>query len=418
MRAVHFCDVCDFRLPYCVRTDRQFCSSRCRVWSQRHPGVKRLYIWRGGVRLPQRPGQGQPKTFAAALLALAESRKYAAQLEATARAQKSAEQKLIAETAARRDELAQAKNSFATVQDELVNAEQRLTRANQSTADEVNALREKLAEQESRCKKAEDATAEQLPVIEALTVDRDELRERVSAAEQTLAQRDEEFRQQGRNVAAAERANQEVQVVADLESRRLRAEKDLRIAAEQQVKQLLIELEALAGEHRLALTDDGVAALFATRADILASELAAVSAHRDEIDAERELLAARILRLMAPGQYLEHAIAAGYDVTKDPLIRLKREEIRVENRYYAWQEAHKKHRRARRFDPEQTLDEQAYAGASSLRWRLMDRPHRRQKNPPKWIAIGILLDAENEQHGLELTQARIKSMRKKMGETQ
>lgn len=416
MHAVHFCDVCDFRLPYCVRTDRRFCSSRCRVWSQRHPGIKRLYVWRGGVRLPKSPGRGQPKTFAAALLALAESRKYAAQLEAIAKAQKAAEQKLIAEVAALRDELAQTKNHLATVRDELANTENRMAQAEQSTADEIQTLREQVAEGEVRLKDAQDAAAAQRLVIDEVTRDRDDLRSRAENAERGLAQRDEDLHQQGRSVAAAERANQEVQVVAELESRRLRAEKELRIAAEKQVQQLLIDLEALAGERRLEITDDAMAALFGKRADILAAELAAVRTHRDEIDAERELLAARILRLMAPGQYLAHATAAGYDVTKDPLIRLKREEIRVENRYRDWQEAHKKPWRARRYDPEQTLDEQAYAGALASRWRLIDRPHLRQKHPPKWSAIGILLDAENEQYVLARTQDRIDGMRRKMGE--
>ena len=415
MRAVHFCDVCDFRLPYCVRTDRRFCSSRCRVWSQRHPGIKRLYVWRGGVRLPKPPGKGQPKTFAAALLALAESRKYAAQLEAIAKAQKSAEQKLIAEVAALRDELAQAKNHLATVRGELANTEQRMAQAERSAADEIKDLREQVAERAVRLKDAQDAAAAQLKLSEELTRDRDALRSRAEDAERGLAQRDEDLRQQGRSVAAAERANQEVQVVAELESRRLRAEKELRIAAEKQVQQLLIDLEALASEKRLEMTDDGMAVLFGKRADILAAELAAVRTHRDEIDAERELLAARILRLMAPGQYLAHATAAGYDVTKDPLIRLKREEIRVENRYRGWQEAHKKPRRARRYDPEQTLDEQAYAGALAARWRLIDRPHLRQKQQPKWVAIGILLDSENEQYVLARTQDRIDSMQRKMG---
>ena len=156
-------------------------------------------------------------------------------------------------------------------------------------------------------KDAQDAAAAQLKLSEELTRDRDALRSRAEDAERGLAQRDEDLRQQGRSVAAAERANQEVQVVAELESRRLRAEKELRIAAEKQVQQLLIDLEALAGERRLEMTDDGMAALFGKRADILAAELAAVRTHRDEIDAERELLAARILRLMAPGQYLAHA---------------------------------------------------------------------------------------------------------------
>lgn len=117
---------------------------------------------------------------------------------------------------------------------------------------------------------------------------------------------------------------------------------------------------------------------------------------------------------MAPGQYLEHAAAAGYDLTKDPLIRLKREEVLVENRLAAWQESNKRRRRARRLDPEQTLDEQAYAAALSFRWKQVNHPHLRRKRQPRWIAVGFLLDAESERYLLLLTQERIDAMSRKM----
>lgn len=136
--------------------------------------------------------------------------------------------------------------------------------------------------------------------------------------------------------------------------------------------------------------------------------------HRDDAITERELLAARILKLMAPGQYREHATAAGYDVTQDPLIRLKRNKVLVENRLAAWPESHGKRRRARRLDPEQTLDEQAYAAALSSRWKQIDHPHPRRKHPPKWVAVGFLLDAESERYLLTLTEERIEEMRRKM----
>ncbi len=152
------------------------------------------------------------------------------------------------------------------------------------------------------------------------------------------------------------------------------------------------------------------------RDDILTTELHQVRLHRDEAIAERELLSARILKLMAPGQYLEHAAAAGYDLTKDPLIRLKREEVRIEDRLAAWQEENRKRRRARRYDPEQTLDEQAYAAALSSRWKQKNHPHLRRKQKPRWLAVGFLLDAESEKYLLTLTQERIEEMQKKMAE--
>src|SRR5262245_1983057 len=85
LREVHFCTTCEFRLPYCVRTDRRFCGQQCRLWWYRHPGQKRLDFSPGGGGLPKQPGKGKPKTYADALTALAEARAYAAQLEAVAR---------------------------------------------------------------------------------------------------------------------------------------------------------------------------------------------------------------------------------------------------------------------------------------------------------------------------------------------
>ncbi|HRH46217.1 MAG TPA: hypothetical protein PKY82_31525, partial [Pyrinomonadaceae bacterium] len=84
---------------------------------------------------------------------------YPAQLEATAKAQKSAEQDLLAEVAALRDELAQTKNSLAAVRDELTDTAQRLEQAKQSTADEIGELREHVAECETQLKEAQAAAA-------------------------------------------------------------------------------------------------------------------------------------------------------------------------------------------------------------------------------------------------------------------
>lgn len=242
----------------------------------------------------------------------------------------------------------------------------------------------------------------------------DALRGQLDEVQRQLALRDEDLKQHSQRFTAVERAHQEVHIVAESESRSLRAEKERRIAAEQRVEQLTLDLERLEGESQIAL-DLAAPLAHALRDDRLTAELAEVRRHRDDAIAERELLAARILKLMAPGQYLEHAAAAGYDLTRDPLIRLKREEVLVESRMAAWQEAHGKRRRARRMDPEQTLDEQAYAAALSFRWKQIDHPHLRRKNAPKWVAVGFLLDAESERYLLTLTEERIAGMQRKMG---
>lgn len=186
------------------------------------------------------------------------------------------------------------------------------------------------------------------------------------------------------------------------------------MAAEQRIVQLKSDLERMAAASQFPSLPDREAALLKLRDDLLAAELQDVRRHRDEAIAEREFLATRILKLMAPGQYLEHAAAAGYDLTQDPLIRLKREEVLVESRLAAWQEANQKRRRARRLDPEQTLDEQAYAAALSFCWKQKNHPHRCRKQQPKWVAIGFLLDMENERYLLPLTEERIAEMKRKM----
>jgi hypothetical protein len=52
----------------------------------RHPGRKRVYCGRGTVPQALQPGQSQPKTLAVVLRLLAETRAYAAKLEASAEA--------------------------------------------------------------------------------------------------------------------------------------------------------------------------------------------------------------------------------------------------------------------------------------------------------------------------------------------
>lgn len=138
---------------------------------------------------------------------------------------------------------------------------------------------------------------------------------------------------------------------------------------------------------------------------------------RDKLDAEREQLAARLLEWMSPGQYLEHAAAADYDITKDPLIRIKAEEIRIENELSRKQAEEKEEGKdtkatARALDPKQTVVEQAYAAALSDRWGIKHKPHRRHRNV-EWSVVGILLDEPSEEYLMKRAQRRIAWMRRK-----
>jgi chromosome segregation ATPase len=630
MRAVYHCKTCDFRLPYCVRTDRRFCQERCRIWWYGHPGRKRPDFSPGAWGLPEHPGKGQPKTLEAALQALAEARKHAAELDATARAMQlvdhqlrsklaelraeaiTSRRELMKELEALQDELDEVRRERAKADDsgeakqlreqvaaltaqiekleaeaaelrsareqaskelselrtahadlaeqhaeevrqlkaqaatttalrdhlnrqhaeatrsrdeargqhdstrrELAAKETALARAGEQLAElrtaleqqaaqhaaevrelksqaaaatareqelaqrhaelernrdelhdqlektkheltekqaalgrvesEVLALRRDHAqaverhaseasaakseaaaqaalyeeakrskdELQGRLDKSQAAEAETQRLLKGAASDLAEQWDRAEKAERVLAERTDELKQQRSNFAAVETAHRETHRVAESDSRSLRAEKARRIAAEQRVEELTRELGAVAHQHQAAADYDLAEMLQGRHDELLAAELREVRVHRDEAIAERELLSARILKLMAPGQYLEHAATAGYDLTRDPLIQLKREDVVVEDRLGHWQETREKTERARRFDPEQTLDEQACAAALAHRWQYVNHPHNWQKDRhPKWRIVGFLLDAETEQYLLKIARRRIDRMKK------
>jgi hypothetical protein len=164
-------------------------------------------------------------------------------------------------------------------------------------------------------------------------------RQRADTAERTLALRDDALKRQRDLFAAAERAHKGTHLVAQSESRSLQAEKERRIAAEQRVEQLTLELEGLTKEFQMRTVSHDFPALLQTPLTALIAENREVRGQRDRIDAEREQLAARLLEWMSPGQYLEHA-AADYDITKG-----------IETKATA-----------RALDPKQTGVEQAYGG--------------------------------------------------------
>ena len=119
MRAVHHCETCDFRLPYCVRTDRRFCGQRCRVWWYRNPGCKRPDLSPRNWGQPEPPSKAQPKTFAEALHALAETRRYAAELEATAKQRQRVAEERHQRISALRDAATASNLRLRTERDEL-----------------------------------------------------------------------------------------------------------------------------------------------------------------------------------------------------------------------------------------------------------------------------------------------------------
>ena len=425
------------------------------MWWYRHPGIKRL-DFSPGDEIPARRKNGQPKTLAEALTLLEAERARAADLEDAAKRAQTQEGVLRNELRALRDELTEERTSLATLRDELSDERKKQTetdllwRKAEERADEMEASYNSLADDlekaeeytseleediESVRRRAEDVRYdleqeisqlrreldEQMPSKERASAEQEELKRqfeelriRFEENAQSLILRDGELKSQRQNFDASARAHHEIHHAAESMTRSLDVEKERRIAAERRVEQLALALDRLSRTGRSVLSEAEQLALLDLRDSCLSAELQETRLHRDVAVAERELVVARILRLMSPGQYLEHAAAAGYDLLTDPLIKLKRHEVLVENQLANWQEVHGKQRRARRFDSEQTLDEQAYAAAMSLRWKHIDHPHLRRKQPPKWVAIGFLLDTESEQYLLKLTESRITAMQTKM----
>ena len=256
MRDVHFCKTCDFRLPFCVRTDRAFCGTRCRVWWYRHPGIKRL-DFSPGDEIPARRKNGQPKTLAEALVLLEAERARAGELEDAAKRAQTQEGILRTQLAALRDELTEERKQLAALRDELADERKKqaetdlLWRRAEERADEMEASYNSLADDlekaeeytselkeeiESVRRKAEDVRYdleqevkllrreldEQRPSKESVSAEQEELNRRFEELRirfeenaQSLMLRDGELTKQRQDFAASERAHQEINATAD-----------------------------------------------------------------------------------------------------------------------------------------------------------------------------------------------------------
>ena len=455
MRDVHFCKTCDFRLPFCVRTDRAFCGTRCRVWWYRHPGHKRL-DFSPGDEIPARRKNGQPKTLAEALVLLEAERARAAELEDAAKRAQTQEGVLRNELRALRDELTEERTSLATLRDELSNERKKQTetdllwRRAEERADELEASYNSLTDDlekaeeytseleediESLRRKAEDVRYdleqevkqlrreldEQRPSKERVSAEQDELnrqfeelRIRFEENAQSLMLRDGELTKQRQDFAASERAHREIHETADSIVRSLAEERNRRIAAERHVEELRQELWRVIGTPPSLLGEAQRLALLDLHNSQLTTELQDVRRHRDFAVEEQERLAARLLHLMSPGRYLEHAAAAGYDITTDPLIKLMQLSVIAEAQLAQWQKANGTRQRARRWDLNQTLVEQAYAAAITKRWSHINQPNKSFKGTPYWVVTGVLLDAESERHLLKVNGRRAIALPSKM----
>jgi hypothetical protein len=278
-------------------------------------------------------------------------------------------------------------------------------------------LARRFDEANAHAERAQAETATVRTSLERATAETATQRQRAEAAERLAEQWDQDLRKRQRDLEVVQRAHRDTHLVAASESRSLQAERARRMAAEQRVAQLLLELEALAQKRRLEENEQALPSSLDRQLALLLAENREVRSHRDEIDAEREHLAARLLDWMSPGKYRDHAAAADYKPERDPLVLLKREELLIEHRHYLWQKEHGIKRQARELDLEQTLMEQAYAAAMSARWRLIHKMHAQLKGDRKsleWVVIGIQLQPKGESYLEKLTRGNIARIERDM----
>ena len=210
-----------------------------------------------------------------------------------------------------------------------------------------------------------------------------------------------------------ERAHKKVSEVAESQRRTIRYEQQRWTELE---KQLDVALKAPTSPSQNPQSSSFVGDAWAAhqRAEQLAIVNQQLRQHRDAVAHERERISNRILRLMSPGQYLDHATSAGYDQTRDPLIQQKCHELRVLDHYSRWQKKYMKRVTARKLKEQRTLDEQAIEAALSDRWKLITKPLVSLGSEPKWITVGFILDDRSEAFLQKQSEERCKKMSLRM----
>lgn len=369
---------------------------------------------RGHSILPDAPKRWRPKTRAAALAALEESRRYAARLETTAREQEAREREL-------RAELDKLRAGAAADQKDLTDTKQRLTRTDQQKNEKVkeNYKRKRQTERlVDRLKRTEREVSRKEKALEQARADLAELRR---AHEQQRGEQASKVAQADAEVNTLSRSRDELHAkVKTLEE------------ATRQLHQRASDAEERAQQHEAALTEERQQTEAAkrgrdeTQAQIERLQRRLESEQERRSDAEQRVeelqqaqgspppAANRTTNqspsVVALGRYRDFAAALGYDPANDALFTLMCQEVTLSARYGDWQERHMERITARRRDATQTLEEQAFAAAMALRWRLVDHPHLRQGGNTTWLTIGALLSPRDERYAAVVTHERMAEM--------
>ena len=368
--------------------------------------------------LPDAPNQWRPRTRAAALAALEDSRRYAAGLETAARRQEDREREL-------RAELDKLRAGAANGQQELTTTKKQLDQVEQKRNEKVkeNYKRKRQAERLfDRLKRTEREVSRKEKALDQARVDLAELRR--AHAQQ-----------------AAEQANKLAQASAEVtELSRSRDELNAKVKTLEestaQLQQRASDAEQKAQQNETGRADERQPAEVAKRGGDGNQDQIERLQRRLECEQERRTEAERRVDELLKGQtspvrpqnlaiaqrpsstllgrYRDFGAALGYDPTTDDLFKLMCQEVTVSARYADWQERHMERMTARRRDVSQTLAEQAFVAVLALRWRLVDHPHLRQAANTTWLQVGSLLSPRDERYAAVLTHERIAEMQGRM----
>lgn len=325
---------------------------------------------RGRSCVPDEPRRWRPKTRTAALAALAVARRYAARLAAIAREQEIRERAL-------RDELEKLKASTAAQAKELTETQNRLTKTEQQRNEKTKESFKRKRQTErliDRLKRTEREVSRKEKALEQARADLAALRQQHEQQGGQLADAKTELAEMSRR--REDLASTDSQAQVELLQRRLEAEQARRTEAEEHIDALRKEREgAVQSLHPVHPVNE------------LSSSL---------------------------GHYRDFARLMSYDPFIDPLFQLMRDEVLLSARYSDWQERYMQRVTARRRDPTQTLEEQAFAAVMALRWRLIDHPHIRQSTVTTWVQLGVRMHARDERYATQMINERRDDMCAKM----
>lgn len=155
------------------------------------------------------------------------------------------------------------------------------------------------------------------------------------------------------------------------------------------------------------LWDADSAARVQERAALLATELEQARRERSEAAEQRDRLLSRIAGLTLADVGAAVAPSTDYSAARTELFEQVRIELEVRDRFARWESERRQREGDRRLDPTRTHDEQALVATLALRWQLMDHAPQSFRQRRRWAIEGLVLDPASERFLLRQSRERV-----------